>query len=155
MESTEMNPLEAKAERRRRQAGMTLIELLAVLGVLSSLASISLPKYHEISEGAKRARAIGDLKSIQTALDTRDSLPPDLPSIGATLIDPWGQPYQYTRFPDAPPRVDRFGVQVNSTYDLYSLGEDGTSATSLNAAASFDDVVRANDGGFLAQASRY
>ncbi len=150
-----MTSREARAERRRRQAGMTMIELLAVLGVLSSLATISVPKYHEISEGAKRARAIGDLKSIQTAIDTRDSLPSSLASIGVTLVDPWGQPYQYAKFPLQPPRIDRFGVQVNSTYDLYSLGEDGVSSTSLNAASSLDDIVRANDGGFLAQASRY
>jgi len=37
MESTEMNAQSAKAKRRRRQAGMTMIELLAVLGVMSSL----------------------------------------------------------------------------------------------------------------------
>ena len=154
MASTEMDPRVARTERRRHQAGMTLIELLAVLGVMSSLASIAIPKYHEIAEGAKRARAIGDLKTIQTTIDTRDSLPNDLLSIGITLIDPWGQPYQYSKFPGPPPRVDRFGVQVNSTYDLFSLGADGVSATSLNAASSFDDVVRANDGGFLAQASR-
>ncbi|MEO8634980.1 MAG: prepilin-type N-terminal cleavage/methylation domain-containing protein [Gemmatimonadales bacterium] len=155
MESTEVNAQTAKAQRRRRQAGMTLIELLAVLGVISSLASISIPKYHAIAEGAKRARAIGDMKTIQTTIDTRDSLPDDLLSIGIDMVDPWGQPYQYGKFPNAPPRVDRFGVQVNSTYDLYSLGADGVSATSLNAASSFDDLVRANDGGFLAQASRY
>ena len=155
MESTEMNAQSAKAKRRRRQAGMTMIELLAVLGVMSSLASISIPKYRAIAEGAKRARAIGDLKTIQTTIDTRDSLPDDLLSIGVTLIDPWGQPYQYAKFPNSPPRVDRFGVQVNSTYDLYSLGADGVSSNSLNAASSFDDLVRANDGGFLALASRY
>ncbi len=153
MEATEMNAQSAK--RRRRQAGMTMIELLAVLGVMSSLASISIPKYRAIAEGAKRARAIGDLKTIQTTIDTRDSLPDDLLSIGITLIDPWGQPYQYAKFPNSPPRVDRFGVQVNSTYDLYSLGADGVSSNSLNAASSFDDLVRANDGGFLALASRY
>ena len=155
MESTEMNAQAAKAKRRRREAGMTMIELLAVLGVMSSLASISIPKYRAIAEGAKRARAIGDLKTIQTTIDTRDSLPDDLLSIGVTLIDPWGQPYQYAKFPNSPPRVDRFGVQVNSTYDLYSLGADGVSSNSLNAASSFDDLVRANDGGFLALASRY
>ncbi|MDZ4864309.1 MAG: prepilin-type N-terminal cleavage/methylation domain-containing protein [Gemmatimonadota bacterium] len=155
MESTEMNAQSAKAKRRRRQAGMTMIELLAVLGVMSSLASISIPKYRAIAEGAKRARAIGDLKTIQTTIDTRDSLPADLLSIGVTLVDPWGQPYQYVKFPNGPARVDRFGVQVNSTYDLYSLGADGVSSNSLNAASSFDDLVRANDGGFLALASRY
>ena len=75
--------------------------------------------------------------------------------MGITLIDPWGRAYVYVPFPSGAPRVDRFGVQVNSTYDLYSLGADGVTSNSLNAASSFDDIVRANDGGFLAQASRY
>ena len=41
------------------------------------------------------------------------------------------------------------------TYDLYSVGLDGATATSTNAAASFDDVIRANDGGYLGQASKF
>jgi general secretion pathway protein G len=146
-----------KIERARRsgQAGMTIIELLAVLAIASSLASIALPKYHQIAESARVAQAIGDIQAMQTSLDTRDSLPDNLASTGYHMLDPWGNPYVYVKFPNGAPRVDRFGVQVNTTYDLYSVGPDGGTATSLDAASSFDDVVRANDGGFIGLASRY
>ena len=46
-------------------------------------------------------------------------------------------------------------VPLNSTYDLYSKGKDGASASALNAHASGDDVIRANDGGYIGLASGY
>jgi general secretion pathway protein G len=52
-------------------------------------------------------------------------------------------------------RKDRFLVPVNSTYDLYSLGKDGKSRRSFTASASHDDIVRANDGGFIGLASNF
>jgi len=134
---------------------MTIIELLAALAIASSLASLAVPKYHKVTNAARVARAIGDLKAIQTTLDSRDSLPDNLAGAGVTLVDPWGNPYTYVKFPSAAPRVDRFGVAVNTTYDLYSTGEDQVSASSFNAGVSFDDVVRANDGGFLGPAGRF
>lgn len=134
---------------------MTIIELLAALAIASSLASLAIPKFHNITNSARTARAIGDLKAIQTTLDSRDSLPDNLALAGITLVDPWGNPYVYVKFPAGAPRVDRFGVVVNTSYDLYSTGEDELSALSFNAGVSFDDIVRANDGGFLGTAGRF
>jgi general secretion pathway protein G len=152
-----MHREEAKVEKARRsgQAGMTIIELLATLAIASSLASIAIPKYHQFAETARTTQAIGDIQAIQTTLDTRDSLPDNLASTGQALVDPWGNPYVYVKFPNGAPRLDRFGVQVNTTYDLYSVGPDGVSSTSLNSGVSFDDVVRANDGGFIGLGSKY
>ncbi len=141
--------------RRSAEAGMTIIELLAALAIASSLASIAIPKYHAVTEAARVAQAIGDLQAIQTTLDSRDSLPDNLAGVGQNIVDPWGNAYVYVKFPNGAPRVDRFGVQINTTYDLYSVGRDGTSAVSLNAGTSLDDVVRANDGGFLGSGSKY
>lgn len=141
--------------RRSGQAGMTLIELLAALAIASSLASIAIPKYHQFAETARSTKAIGDIQAMQTTLETRDSLPDNLASTGQNLVDPWGNPYVYVKFPAGTPRVDRFGVQVNTTYDLYSVGPDGATSTSLNAGSSFDDVVRANDGGFIGLGGKY
>jgi len=144
-----------KQARRARQSGMTIIELLAALALASSLASIAIPKYHQVAEEARVAQAIGDISAIQTTILTRDSLPDNLGGIGQNLIDPWGNAYVYVKFPMGSPRVDRFGLPTNTNYDLYSLGPDGATSPSLNSASSFDDVVRANDGGFIGKASRY
>lgn len=145
----------ARQARRRRQAGMTLIELLAVLAIISSLASIAIPKYHKIADTARVAQAIGDLQALQITLDTRDSLPDNLATLGMRTTDPWGNPYVYVKFPNGSPRTDRFGVALNTTYDLYSVGKDGATSSSLAATPSFDDVVRGNDGGFLGEGSRF
>jgi len=135
---------------------MTIIELLAALAIASALASFAVPKYHAIADEARVAQAIGDLQAIQTTIETRDSVPDNLGGLGLRLIDPWGNPYVFVKFANGgSPRVDAFGIQVNTTYDLYSYGKDGASAAPLNAGVSLDDVVRANDGGFIGAASRY
>jgi len=52
-------------------------------------------------------------------------------------------------------RKDRFLVPINSDYDLYSKGKDGDSHPPLGAHSSRDDVIRANDGGFIGLASSF
>jgi general secretion pathway protein G len=52
-------------------------------------------------------------------------------------------------------RKDRFLVPINSTYDLYSVGADGKSTGPLTASISRDDIIRANDGGYVGLASGY
>ena len=46
-------------------------------------------------------------------------------------------------------------MPLNSDFDLYSMGPDGQTATPLTAKASRDDIVRANNGGFIGVASDY
>ncbi len=46
-------------------------------------------------------------------------------------------------------------VPVNTDYDLYSMGKDGKSTSPFTAKASQDDIVRANNGGFLGLVSDY
>ncbi len=52
-------------------------------------------------------------------------------------------------------RKDRFLVPLNSDFDLYSKGPDRKSVPPLTAEASRDDIIRANDGGYIGLASEY
>jgi general secretion pathway protein G len=46
-------------------------------------------------------------------------------------------------------------VPINSDYDLFSVGLDGSSLAALTAIVSKDDIIRANDGGFIGLAANY
>jgi general secretion pathway protein G len=150
--------------RKATRAGFTLIELLMVVAIIGVLARIGSQKYGDYLERTKVAKAIGDIKAIQTDIDAFESennrLPIDLGEIGrAGLLDPWENAYVYAPFPGGNPpgsaRKDRSLVPINSTYDLYSSGPDGASVGPLTAARSRDDIVRANDGGFIGAARNF
>lgn len=153
--------------RRDRRAGaFTLIELMAALVIIGALTALSVPKFHEMIERAKVAKAIGDIQALEDDLAGQDTLPTTLAGIGrAGMLDPWGHAYVYLKFPvpkngqsGAPPagaRKDRFLVPVNSDYDLYSKGADGMTAVAFTASTARDDVVRANDGSYVGLAGRY
>lgn len=149
----------------RPRSGFTLIEMLAVMAIIGLLAGFGIPKFHQVMEQARIARAIGDIRAIQTdimAIETQGTpLPVDLNAIGrGNLVDPWGNPYQYNPFNPAAhgvpagARRDRFLVPVNSTFDLYSMGPDGRSVPPFSGPGG-DDIVRANDGGYTGIASNY
>jgi general secretion pathway protein G len=53
------------------------------------------------------------------------------------------------------PRTDRFGVVLNTDFDLYSRGKDRRSADSISTPDSHDDILRANDGAFVGLASNF
>lgn len=153
--------------------GFTMIEMLIVMAIIGTLLAIALPMLRSALDTARVTRAIGDISTLQTDIASFEAagegLPETLADIDrATLLDPWGRPYEYLNFhieesgrgkskgvlpPGA--RKDRFLVPINSTYDLYSVGRDGKTVAALTAKASKDDVVRANDGGFIGLAVKY
>ena len=140
--------------------------MLIVIAIIGTIMAIALPMFQSVLDQARVARAIGDISTLQTDIASYEAggkgLPESLATIGrATLVDPWGNPYQYLKFDledEKKPkgaRKDRFLVPINSTYDLYSIGKDGQTAAPLTAQASRDDIVRANDGGFIGLAVKY
>lgn len=148
----------------RKVRGFTLIELLLIVAILGTLMAIAIPVYAKALERARIAKAIGDIKAIGTDLMmvqlTLGKLPDTLAEIGREeLHDPWGNPYVYVNFANVSGkgamRKDRFLVPINSDFDLYSKGPDGESVPPLTAKASRDDIIRANDGGFVGLASEY
>ncbi len=155
--------------RARARSGFTLVELLTALTISYILASIAIPQFHAVIDVAKTARAAHELRTINDEIAyyeaTSGNLPATLADIGRnTLLDPWGNLYQYLPFPKcpgggcAPPagyRQDQFGAPLSTDYDLYSNGIDGASAQSITMGASRDDVIRAADGGYMGVASNY
>jgi len=148
-----------RSDRPSNNRGFTIIEVLLVAVIIGILASMALPKLQRALERARVARAIGDVDAIGwDVLEyelVNGSFPSSLAAVGrANLLDPWGNPYVYLKIKGASGglgqmRKDRFLVPVNSDFDLYSMGPDGKSASPLTAKISQDDIVRANDGGFV------
>ncbi len=126
-----------RRNRIRNNKGFTLVELLAVMVILSLLASVvGVGIWNRIS-GAQRTTAKTQIKSMANALDTfrfdigrypttQEGLQslvtnPGLDNWDGPYIrepnipkDPWQNPYQY-QSPGA-----------HGEYDLFSYGKDGT-----------------------------
>jgi general secretion pathway protein G len=143
--------------------GFTLIEMMIVSVIVGLLAALAIPNLSRAREKAMVVKAIGDVKAIQQEITEysldHSRLPSSLADIGrAGMLDPWGHAYVYlpiTKGGKGGFRKDRFLVPLNSDYDLYSMGADGASTAPLSAKNSQDDIIRANDGGFVGLASDF
>ncbi len=148
---------------RVTSGGFTLIEVLTVSVIVGILAALAIPNYSRARERAMVARAIGDIEALQQDITEYDldegSLPSALTDIGrGGMLDPWGNPYAYLPIVGTGKggyRKDRFLVPINTDYDLYSRGPDGSTAAPLTASVSRDDVIRANDGGYIGLAAGF
>lgn len=148
-----------------RKGGFTIIEMMTVMLIIGVLAGLAVPKLKMVMDQGKIVKAIGDINALSLELmaieASEQPLPADLSGIGrGGMLDPWGNPYVYLPFepgknPPGGARKDRFLVPVNSTFDLYSMGPDGASSPPFTANSSQDDIVRANDGGFVGLARKF
>lgn len=148
----------------RGRVGFTLVELVIVIAIVGVLAAIAVPSYHSYRDRVLVAQAQSDIVTLAVAislyrLDSR-LLPDSLADVGkAGMLDPWKNPYKYLKLSPLDKRLmgsvrkDKNLVPINSDYDLYSMGKDGTTAAPLTAKASQDDIVRANDGRFVGLAA--
>lgn len=140
------------------------MELMIVSVVAAVLLCMAYASYGHWIERARTARAIGEIGAIYMKAETFDlnnrRYPTSLVELGMDdMLDPWGNPYQFLSFDgiegNGPKRKFRSSVPVNMTFDVYSMGPDGSTATPFTAAPGQDDIVMAGDGTYFGRAGDY
>lgn len=128
-----------KASPMRRDAGLTLIELMVVVVILALLAVVIVPRVIDRPDQARAARAQADIAALSSALNlyrldnggyptteqglralvtrpTAQPVPTNWASGGyldRVPDDPWGNPYLY------------LSPGVHGAFDIVSRGADG------------------------------
>ena len=150
----------------RRQHAFTLVELMVVVAIGIVIATVAVPMYRDYVFEAKVRSVIADIKLTEVRIERFRTenfrLPDSLAELGhGSMRDPWGYAYAYLNIEaggagvNGKVRKDKNLVPINSDYDLYSPGLDGSSKPPLTAQPSKDDIVRAGDGGFVGLADQY
>ena len=162
-----------KKDLKVHHTGFTLIEVMIVIAIMGILTSIGVPNYIKYREKARIEVAITEMRFLEKEiLNFRaefGELPDDLSEISiGRVLDPWGRPYEYLKTQGVCDEKDKDDKEkkdeirkdhsqhpLNCDFDLYSVGKDGRSNAPLTAKMSQDDIVRANNGGFVGLVSNY
>lgn len=156
---------EKKLVIKVKQGGFTILELMVVLVIAGILSAVAYASYSQYAKRARVAAAIGDIGRIHMAIEKHmlkknTGYPASLAELGLdNLTDPWGNPYQYLVIDglnnNGAVRKDKNMVPVNRSYDIYSMGPDGVTATPFTSTLGRDDVVLAADGGYYGLAEDF
>lgn len=143
-------------KRSSREQGFTLIELLLIVIILGVLVSMLLPSFGKIMDSVRVTRCVVELSKIQIEIEAyfieNDVLPPSLDVLVMNVEeDVYGNPYRYHVIDTNPAiaRQNEFFVNLNTSYDLYSVGKDGVTSQVIDDPESLDDIIVAADGGFI------
>jgi general secretion pathway protein G len=125
-------------KQQKTSKGFTLIELLIVIAVISILIGILLPRFKGMQDEGNIAKAKGELRTLQTAVESyyihnTNAFPAALTNltsatpniVNAIPDDPFasaGTTYVYTR-----------GGTNNRYYILYSVGSAGNGSAAISA----------------------
>ena len=141
------------------------MEVLIAVAILALLVMIAVPAYSKYKDEQNNAQAKADIVDIQTRIDkfyvNFNRFPDTLEDVGAhTMRDPWNNVYYFHNIAtgsgnSSKPRKDKKLKPVNSDYDLYSMGKDGSSVATFTSKKSEDDIVRCNNGQFIGFAVDY
>ena len=112
-----------------------LRNVLVVLAAGLVVGSFAIPAFNGYLARSRVARAVSDIGTMSLKLHqwqrNGNILPRTLAEAGISTVDPWGRPYVYLRAADASRaqlRKDGELVPLNTDFDLYSLGPDGSSS---------------------------
>jgi general secretion pathway protein G len=150
----------------RTTKGFGLLDLMLTLIISSLLVALAIPVYGQYAERARVGKAVGDIGAISILIESfrlrnNDRIPNTLDElVGTVPLDPWGNEYRFLNMSTAGPGKGAFRKDgklnpLNTDFDLYSLGADEDSKGPLNAKASRDDIVRANNGAFIGLGEEY
>jgi general secretion pathway protein G len=146
------------------ETGLTLIELLVVIAIIGILAAGLLPEIFGVINDAKYSRAVQDVNSFFKEATTHRAKTGEFPSNWSDLgydhppVDPWGNEYILNNHDDITPgkrRSDGPTIPINDNIDIFSPGPDGEWKKSILATPSKDDVILAEDGGYVGKAGDY
>lgn len=152
-------------------AGITLVEMLVTAAIISVLMMVAVPKFMLVLHKAQVSKAVAEVRSVCDAVEEyrlhhAGALPNQMADLvpgclAVAPIDPWGEPYVFGRFGVIPPGARRkdgtggvFGL-INQEFDLYSKGKDGITNANIRNPECRDDIIMANDGGFIGLPSAY
>lgn len=147
--------------------GFTLIEVLLIVAILATLLVVAMPGFQRMFDKAKISQASSDIavmgNNITDHFMDYGQYPETLEELDhPKRYDPYGFAYEYLVIfgknksdISGKWRKDRFLVPLNYDFDLYSVGKDGKTSAPLTAKASYDDIIRANNGRFIDIASKY
>jgi general secretion pathway protein G len=146
-----------------RRRGFTLLELMLGIALLGVLLVIANGAYSDYTERARVAEAVAHVHAMSASISgfalINGRYPADLAEAGhGGVRDPWGHPYVYTDLTgpgNGAARKDRRLNPLNSDFDLFSPGRDGTYRTQITHRTSLDDVIRARDGAFVDLAEHF
>jgi general secretion pathway protein G len=162
-----LDPFLIRDKSKKHIRALTLVELLFVVAIVGTLAAIAVPTYNNYIDEARNSAAVTDIRAIEGGIlrfQVERGRPPDtLAEAGLpTKLDPWGNPYKYTRIAglpkneqDAKCRWNKFEKPLNEDFDLYSMGKDGETKPKITHKDSYDDIIRANGGAYVGLASEY
>jgi general secretion pathway protein G len=146
-----------------KPSGLTAVELMVALIIIVTLVGLIVTAYRGRLTDARVVRSVSDIKKISTDIESyaidNDELPQSLEEIGhGKNRDPWDNPYQYLDLrssQEREPRKAPSNGQINTDFDLYSMGRDGKSKPPIDREESKDDVIRANDGRYVGPVWEY